>query len=73
MSEGFVHNTRCANIFEALSVGIAQFSLRWLNWTGRHQSLVGAQTAKALQLQWLKLGLGSRHWHGKYRKGIMGN
>ena len=44
MSEEFVHDTRCANISEALSVGIGQLSLYWLSWTSRHQSHVGAQT-----------------------------
>ena len=44
MSEEFVHDTRCANISQALSAGIGQLSLQWLSWTSRHQSHVGAQT-----------------------------
>ena len=71
MSEEFVHDTRCANISQALSAGIGQLSLQWLSWTSRHQSHVGAQTV--ISHEGLTLGLGSRHWYGKCRKGIMGN
>ena len=66
-----MHNTRCANISQALSVGIGQLSLQWLSWTGRHQSLVGAQTVRSLLKADTWLGFTALAW--EYRKGIMGN
>lgn len=71
MSEEFVHNTRCANISEALTVGIGLFSLQWLDWTGRHYSHVGAQAVRSLSRVDISLGCTALAWemsegtHGK--------
>lgn len=71
MSEEFVHNTRCANISEALTVGIGLFSLQWLDWTGRHKSHAGAQAVKFLSRVDIMLGCTVLAWemsegnHGK--------
>lgn len=62
LSEEFVHNTRCANISEAHSVGIAQCNLQWLSWTSRHQSLVGAQTIRSLLQADIWIGFTTLAW-----------
>ena len=73
-----MHNTRCANISEALSVGNGQFSLHWLNWTGRHQSHVGAQTVRSLLKADAWLGFTAMVWemsegnHGKLVSALSG-
>ena len=51
--EGFVHNTRCANITHAFLVGSCQHFLHWMCWHGRQNSPTGAQQsneAKPLRL-----------------------
>ena len=76
--EEFVHNTRCANISQALTAGIGHLSLQWLTWSGRHKNHIGAQTVESLWgwcLAWVHdIGMGkSEGNHGKLVNAISGS